>query len=417
MDHERLSARGSEPVPETGYTPHRGSKGGTATEAPPSAPPPSGPPGYIPNPPPPGRRPGRGPGATVGIVLVVIGVLVLTVQFLPGVAWWSLWPLVIVIAGVVQAVTPGREGWGVNRLFDGLTTVAFGLVVLAVTTGFVGFDVIWRIISLWPVLLIAIGLDLLGKALHTSWLRALGSIAVIAALAYAVAVSTGDDGFVVTGGGGTPFETVSEPVDEVTEASLNLEAGAAEITLGSGNQLVEAEGSSPWGDPEFAIERSGDAAQVQLNLGEEGRPVVWPSRRGASLDANLSDEVVWDLSLELGVATLDADLSDLQVRRVDLKPGVAECKVRLGEVAQGVDEAVADVRSGIASVRISLPEGAEARVESESGLTAHDVGGAFESVGSGEWETPGFDEARDSGDGVWIISIRSGIGSVVVDTY
>ena len=42
---------------------------------------------------------------------------------------------IIVAAGVIQAVTPGREGWNVNRLFDGLVSVAFGLVLLGNTTG------------------------------------------------------------------------------------------------------------------------------------------------------------------------------------------------------------------------------------------------------------------------------------------
>ena len=113
-----------------------------------------------------------------------------------------------------------RDGWNVERIFDGFVTVAIGLVILAITTGYVGFSVVWQILALWPVLLIAIGLDLLGKALHTSWVRALGSMAVIAALAYSVAVTaSGFQGFSFTGTTASTTRTVEEPVGSVSEPS------------------------------------------------------------------------------------------------------------------------------------------------------------------------------------------------------
>lgn len=404
-------------------TPERGSKGGEASAptAPPAAPP--SPPTVGPQAPPPGAagprsRPPMGPGAGLGIALIVIGLLILVTRLVPGLAWWTLWPLVIVGAGLFTAFTPGPHGWGIYRLFDGLSTAAIGLVILAVTTGYVGFGVFWEIVHLWPVLLIALGLELLGKANHSSWVRAVGSIVVIAALAYAVAVSaTGspDPIFRDRGEGAVADATINEPVEQVRSAELELEAGAANVTLAGGSALVEATGSSPWSTPEFKVTRSGKRADISLSLGEGVATV--PDRASARLDALVSRAVVWDMKIDAGVAKVDADLSDVAVRSVELKPGVATVAMRLGSVPRGVDEATVYVEAGVSSVSIEVPDEVEARIVSESGLTGHTIGGRFEETGDRAWETPGYVNARGADKGVWMITLKSGVGSIKVDTY
>lgn len=393
----------------------------STTEEPP--PPPEAPasPGRTP-PQPPGPaelpRKRRSPGATAGIVLIVVGALFLLGQIDAAFAWWRMWPLVFVIAGMIQAVTPGKDGWSVARLFDGLTTIAWGVFLLAITTGVVTWAVFGTLLTLWPVLLIALGFELLGKAMNATWVRALGSLAVIAALAYTIAISASglESPSLVSRGGG---ETVSasEPVSGIEEANLRLEAGAAEVDLDAGTSLVSAEMSSDWSEPELAVDRSGTSADVRIGSGESDRIVWWPGGRGSRIDARLSDEVLWDLDVSLGVSDFTADLSELSVRALTLKPGIADCEVRLGEVPGELEEAEAVVQAGISSVSIEVPDGAEVRVESETGLTGHDIGGRLEPAGSGVWETPGYDQAAEDGDGVWLIRIQSGIGSVRIDSY
>jgi hypothetical protein len=133
---------GAPPPPPPGWTP----TGATPPPQQPWTPPPA-----APQPDDRHRERDRGGPLWIGLVLVVFGIAVLAAQALPGVSVWMLWPLIIVAAGVIQAVTPGREGWNVNRLFDGLVTVAFGMVLLGNTTGVIGWNVWWRFIWLWPV--------------------------------------------------------------------------------------------------------------------------------------------------------------------------------------------------------------------------------------------------------------------------
>lgn len=387
-----------------------------APAEPPLPPPPAG--TSAPPPPEPPRRFGGG-AATTGVILIVIGVLFLLGRFVPAFAWWTLWPLVIIIAGLVQAVTPGKDGWSVAKLFDGLVTVAFGGVFLAITTGVVSWNVWGRIVMFWPVLVIALGFEILGKALHASWPKILGSLAIIAALAYSVAVSSaglGTAGFPATRARGESY-SLSESVGMVQEADLTMDVGAASVRMASGSDLVSVDGRSPFGEPSISVDRVLTPAEVDVKLGDGDQVMIWPGDFSADFDVNLSNRVQWDLTLNVGVADFKADFSDIPVSNLSLKPGVASCNVKMGDAPATLDEAHVRVDAGISSVKLSIPDDAEARVEISSGLSGNDVRGDFEEQNGGVWETPGFDDAQASGDAVWIIAVKSGIGSITVDTY
>jgi hypothetical protein len=52
-----------------------------------------------------------------------------------------------------------------NKAVEGLTLVAVGLIFLGNTTGALPWSVWISIFSLWPLLLVAAGVDLIGKGL------------------------------------------------------------------------------------------------------------------------------------------------------------------------------------------------------------------------------------------------------------
>lgn len=148
---------------------------------------------YTPAPPATDGSPGapsrdRGGMAWMGVVLVVIGAIFLVAQLVPGIAWWTVWPAGIVVLGVAQMVTPGRMGWSIERVSDGIGTVVLGLFLLGNTTGYISWAAWGTLLALWPVLLISAGIGLLGKAADQSWLRALAPVVIWLAMAYAAAM-------------------------------------------------------------------------------------------------------------------------------------------------------------------------------------------------------------------------------------
>ncbi len=125
-----------------------------------------------------------------GVMLVVLGAAFLAAQFVPTVSWWMLWPLIVVVSGVAHMVLPGHdEPWTVSRVFEGLGTVLIGFVLLGNTTGYVPWTVWLTFLSLWPVLIIALGISVIGRGVDMTWLRIAARMLVWATLAAAVYVS------------------------------------------------------------------------------------------------------------------------------------------------------------------------------------------------------------------------------------
>jgi hypothetical protein len=352
-------------------------------------------------------------------MLVALGSVFLVSEFLPGfnVPWWALWPVIVVVGGLVQVFTPGGAGWGVDRVLEGLGTVVFGLILLGNTTGYVSWSVWWTIVTLWPALVIALGLTILSKGLGQSWIRIVASLVIWATLAYAVALSL--TGFSTTlqstswtGSGGQEF-AFAEPGLGVKQASLLLKGGAGEIKVGSGSKLVTVEGQSVYGSPAFATGRDGDSAWVRVGFNESGTStVVVPGMSGARINTKLSDTALWDIALETGASSVDADLSNLRVHDVEVKTGVSAVTLRLGDVPAGERVSTVLVKAGVSSVRILVPRDAEARVSDQTGLVANDVRGRFERRGD-IWQTPGYSSASKT----WDIRTEAGVGSVSIDTY
>lgn len=132
----------------------------------------------------------RSGGATAGLFLIALGVAALAVQLVPGVAWWQLWPLLIVAGGFIQIVTPAPwRGWGLERVADGFGTVLFGLVLLGNTTGYIEWSMWLTFLSLWPALLIAAGVGIIGSSTGQAWIKVLGSMVVWAVLLYSAAIA------------------------------------------------------------------------------------------------------------------------------------------------------------------------------------------------------------------------------------
>lgn len=357
---------------------------------------------------------------TAGIVLIAVGVLLLAGRLWPDLAWWRFWPTILIAAGLVRSFTRGKHGRTVGRMFDGFVAVAVGSVLLLTTLGIVGLEVWGRILSFWPLALVALGLEILGKALRSSWPKVFGSMLIIAALAYSAAVSVtdlDDVSFLGAKGAGAVAYSGSEPVMTATDGRFRLEAGVARVRVGPGDELVRYEGSSLFGEPKLSVARpSPDRAEAELGLTPR-TVMVLPGERLADYTVSLSRDVLWDVIIETSVAELDADLSGLRVSSVELKPGVASCEVRLGPPPAALTEGRVEVRAGVSSVRLRIPKGSEARVTIESGMSSNVVRGGFVEVGRGVWETAGYAEARASGRTVWVIDVTSGLGAITVETY
>jgi hypothetical protein len=281
-----------------------------------------------------------------------------------------------------------------KRVFEGLTLVGFGLVFLG----------------------IAIGLDLMGKGLGQNWLRALSSLLVLGGLVFGV-VTGPSAGFPWSAGLWGPDSVefdFSEPADDyVREGRARVTGAVGDLTVESGDELATASGSSPFGAPVFDVDTKDRDADVEISMGESG--AVWGFRGEPRMDVTLSDEVVWDLTIESGVSRLNADLTGLPLSALVLKSGVSDAEVRLGSVTEELREVTVDLEVGVSATTLRIPGDAEVRIETETGLANVDLPSGVRAVRGEDhaYESDGFARALRR----YVIRVEGGIADVRIVRY
>lgn len=125
----------------------------------------------------------------LGVVLLFVGVAALFSNLVEEFQWWQLWPFLVVLAGLVEMVVPSRRASRVRRFSRGLVLFALGVVLLLVTTHLLS----WRIFplmfqNLWPLLFIALGIDIISRAMENEVLALVAALCVVGMLVCAATV-------------------------------------------------------------------------------------------------------------------------------------------------------------------------------------------------------------------------------------
>jgi len=271
------------------------------------------------------------------------------------------------------------------------------------------WDVIWR---LWPVLLIAIGLDILvGRRSAIGSLIAL--VLVIAVIAGAVWLATIATpmvtGQVFTGQALTTDRVVQE-LAGATSADVRIAFGAGSLRIGalkdSGNLIEGAIATGPGERIIHDFQLNDGVAHFELrNEGMSFGPFGWRhGDRTWSLD--LSSSVPMALNVSTGVGQSMLDLSGLKVTDLRVSSGVGQTEVWLP--TQG--RVTARVSGGVGQLIVTIPEGMAARIHGSAGLGGLSVAQRFARQGGGDYVSSNYATADDRVD----LDISGGVGEVVV---
>jgi hypothetical protein len=276
------------------------------------------------------------------------------------------------------------------------------LLFLLDNLNIISFDwaTLWK---LWPVLLIAIGLEIiLGRRVSFGAILLVVIIVVIggAILWWSVIADTGDQ----------TTEHITWSRDGIERAELELDLGVGKLQLGGYGDMSDllvadldlASGAGASHDVEFQddIARGwiiGDRDALALPAFLGGEVSKW--------DLILNDRVRWEMDVNSGVGDVRLDLSNLRVSDLNLHSGVGSVQVTLP--GQGASQVRID--GGIGDINVTIPLGAQARFRVDRGISDLTVGSRFERRGD-YYETEGFSTAESFID----IEIDIGIGNITV---
>jgi cell wall-active antibiotic response 4TMS protein YvqF len=304
-------------------------------------------------------------------------------------------------------------------VFWPLLLIALGFIFLLQNFGFIS-GVSWlAVASLWPLLLVLIGLDI---AFARRWpLPTLAAeVAVIAAGLALVAYSPNlSPGIFVFADGNGPGETdVSVPRGSATQLSLTLNGGATRSyhVSGGATQLVEAHSANP----DLRLRTSGATrADVRLDQASEG--FFHPVSAG-DVEIRVASDVPTSLTINLGAGEFDVDLSNVLVTDARVNIGASSMRFVLPKPS---GEVAIRMNGGASSVTLVVPDGVEARIATTGGLLSlrSDNTRLGSGLGSGlggpsggcvtcgsSVETSGYAAAHDR----VTVTISAGVSSIVV---
>jgi hypothetical protein len=300
-------------------------------------------------------------------------------------------------------VNHGFLGWGVFL-------VVAGAIPLAVRAGVITVEQIGNVASLWPLILIGVGIGIL---LSRTRLAFLGGLVVAATFGVIVGgvLAGGAVGLGACGAGGRDVTAFQR-----SDGTFSGSPAAVDLELSCGDLTLSVEAGNGWhveGDTHDGTGPDVDA---------DGQSLRVSSREGSGWFEGLNDRDTWrvtlpedvdlDISADLNAGSATLDLGQAAIDGFDLTLNAGSIVLDMEGVSE-IDEFGVELNAGslevtlpnatfqgsieanAGSVSLCAPPGAALRLTTGDSFAAgYDYDGQGLDKNGSTWETPGFDSAE-----------------------
>ncbi len=237
-----------------------------------------------------------------------------------------------------------------RRVSRGAYLIGFGVLLLLTTHDKLGFSFWIEAASLWPVLLVALGIRMIFEKSRTPWAVLLSPLIVLSTLTW-LAFSH-------------PSRTIDgwSPVRAEAPTSVDRWAFTGKLAMASldlrsramaPGQLVEGRISGGWtADPRVRLRES--EARVEMGGWRRGRIHLLVPGVTQAWELGLSEELPLTLSLEGAFTEGDVDLPVSNLSRLDLQGAFHRLRFHLGQPTQDVRF---DIDGAFNDIEIVVPPG------------------------------------------------------------
>jgi len=286
----------------------------------------------------------------------------------------------------------------IGRMRNGAILIAAGIVLLLNTTGHLFWSVWLRIFSLWPIALIAIGIELLFKKTRLSFLTILSPLLFLAAILGPAFFYESDLGIIYRA---SHTYNWSEDLDSaLTEANVTIRMNAGNLVITSStDELISAELDYFTRKPLVIYEHTSlnRSATVKITDRERkwfGRSLSkgwfksgWEEK---NWEIELTDRIPIDLRIYLKASQADLDFSELKIRDFDLEAKASDVDIKIGDL---VEEITARIESKVSKLSLSLPEDMGLKIENHTNLSSTSFSWLTLKETDNTYQTPDFDQA------------------------
>lgn len=301
--------------------------------------------------------------------------------------------------------------WGIVLLFIG------GVLLLE---NFEVIDFYWRNVwRFWPIFLIIAGVNILFNR-NKSQVGSIISIVILLATLTLLFVkgqeNPGKRGAINLGmnakedSGKIEELHFAEPfIDSAgRKTELHISGGGTTFSLnGNTDSLIAADVRKTGGT--FALKNEDNDGLRSLDFKMKGNANWTVGEGGNAVALRLNAKPNWDISVNLGAGSIDFDLSDYKVSNFNFDGGAASVALKLGEL---VPLANVKVKTGMADVKIEVPQSVGCRIKAKTGLSAKEFNG-FNKIGDGIYESDNYEKTVKK----ILINLDGGLSNFEVNRY
>jgi Domain of unknown function (DUF5668) len=283
--------------------------------------------------------------------------------------------------------------------------ILIGVFALLVNSGVITTDRLSLLADLWPVILIVIGLELLSR-------RALpGQSGDVAAVLIVLLAAGGAVAYVALAPnpGTTHTLDYSAAVGNLDHASLEVDAGSANITVGGtkavvlGSDLYHAHITYSGPKPDVSFDRSNG----RLQISQSNSALAFRISR-FTLDLQISSNVQWKITSNGGASTETFNLGNVPVGSLDINTGASREDITLG-LPTGIVPIT--INGGALTVHLYRPPGTGAAVAVSGGAVSLDFDGRqHHAIGNVQ-------DSTGSGADMYRVEVNGGACTVTMDTH
>lgn len=292
-----------------------------------------------------------------------------------------------------------------------LILITIGILFLLKNVGVVDWNLwslLWRT---WPVIIVAIGLDLIfGRRSGIGSAITAGVVIVLFAGALWLFDATEN-----TRHGDLITRSVVQELGSAEEAEVKIKMTVGLLKIDalepSTDYLIRGEVEiNDVEDLTDELEVSGGGLKYILSTDGKDSTPDWIFRQGVDNDKNwdlrLNQDVLLDLEIDTGVGVTEMDLSKLNLSKLDINTGVGEITIYL----PAAGDFRANLRGGVGKLTLYLPGDLAAGIYIDGGLGNVSVSGDF-SQRNGNYFTQNYETSVEAID----LYIDGGIGNIRIE--
>ena len=192
---------------------------------------------------------------------------------------------------------------------------------------------------------------------------------------------------------------------------LNISGGGTSFKLdGKTDSLITADVDRKKSNFILKRETADSLNTLTFKMQDKNKRGNWSFGDGGNdVKFNLNNNPIWEMNFKLGAGEIDFDLADFKVRTLNFDGGAADVDFKIGGLLPITD---VNIKTGVADVKIRIPESSGCRIKTKTGLSSKDFEG-FKLISEGVYETSNYQSSTRK----VFINFDGGLSSFEVKRY